>query len=57
MIIYNATTDWSGFQGRFIQNHYREAVLAVQSLKTELELLQTELQVVDEDFNQYLVAE
>jgi hypothetical protein len=44
-------------KGGFIRNHYREAVQAVQSLKTELNILRNELRITDEDFDRYLAAE
>jgi hypothetical protein len=43
--------------GIFIQNHYREAVQAIQSLETELEVLRAEFQIPDEDFKRYLAAQ
>ena len=43
--------------GRFIQNHYQEAIQAVQSLKDELSILCSQLGITNEAFTQYLPSE
>jgi hypothetical protein len=40
--------------GRFIQNHYREAVQAIHSLETELHVLHEQFGITDDAFTQYL---
>jgi hypothetical protein len=43
--------------GHFIQNHYREAIQAVQSLEDELVILRSQLRITNEAFTQYLASE
>jgi hypothetical protein len=43
--------------GCFIQNHYREAIQAVQSLEAELVILRGQFGITDEEFIQYLASE
>jgi hypothetical protein len=43
--------------GCFIQNHYREAIQAVQSLEDELVILCSQLGITNEAFTQYLASE
>ena len=43
--------------GRFVQNHHREAIQAVQSLEAELIVLHGQFGITDEVFSQYLASE
>jgi histidinol phosphatase-like enzyme len=43
--------------GRFLQNHYREAVSAVNSLQVELLVIKNQLGIEDGAFAQYIAEE
>ena len=43
--------------GCFIQNHYQEAIQAMQSLEAELVILHGQFGITDEEFIQYLASE